>query len=90
MHPFLSTKPTEASKSQKNDSKLALKSSRNKKDLNDVTAALFSVSFSQLPAVKNTKKGAAVMSLGTFVHSNDFTLLSTNRRTANQLTISNL
>ena len=29
-----------------------LKSSRNKKDLNDVTAAPFSVSFSQLPAAK--------------------------------------
>ena len=33
-----------------------LKSSRNKKDLNDVTAALFSVSFSQLPAAKKTLK----------------------------------
>ena len=33
-----------------------LKSSRNKKVLNDVTAALFSVSFSQLPAAKKKKK----------------------------------
>ena len=31
-----------------------LKSSRSKKDLNDVTAAPFSVSFSQLPAAKRT------------------------------------
>ena len=34
-----------------------LKSSRNKKVLNDVTAALFSVSFSQLPAAKKKKNG---------------------------------
>ena len=33
-----------------------LKSSRNKKDLNDVTAALFLVSFSQLPAAKKHRK----------------------------------
>ena len=41
-----------------------VKSSQNKKELNDVTAALFLVSFSQLPAAKNTKNGAAVTSLG--------------------------
>ena len=35
---------------------IKLKSSRNKKDLNDVTAALFLVSFSQLPAAKNIPK----------------------------------
>ena len=41
-----------------NDSSLQmLKSSRNKKVLNDVTAALFSVSFSQLPAAKKKKNG---------------------------------
>ena len=33
---------------------LALKLSRNRKDLNQVTAAPFSVSFSQLPAPKKT------------------------------------
>ena len=33
-----------------------LKSSRNKKNLNDVTAAPFSVSFSQLTAAKKTPK----------------------------------
>ena len=33
-----------------------VKLSQNKKDLNDVTAALFSVSFSQLPAAKKHKK----------------------------------
>ena len=38
-----------------------LKSSRNKKDLNDVTAAPFLVSFSQLPAAKITQNGAAVI-----------------------------
>ena len=42
--------------------------------LNDVTAAPCSVSFSQLPAAKkNTKNGAAVTSLRTFVHSSAFT-----------------
>ena len=41
--------------------------------LNDVTAALFSVSFSQLPAAKNnTENGAAVTSLRTFVRSSNF------------------
>ena len=39
-----------------NDSMQLLKSSRNKKDLNDVTAAPFSVSFSQLPAAKKHRK----------------------------------
>ena len=33
-----------------------LKLSQNKKDLNDITAALFLLSFSQLPAAKNTLK----------------------------------
>ena len=50
-----------------------LKSSRNKKDLNDVTAAPFLMSFSQLPAAKkNTKKGAAVTSLRLFLFRDDF------------------
>ena len=42
-----------------------LKSSRNKMDLNDVTAALFSVSFSQLPTAKKktAENGAALTSL---------------------------
>ena len=35
---------------------IALKSSQNKKDLNDVTAAPFSMSFSQLPAAKKHPK----------------------------------
>ena len=35
---------------------ILLKSSRNKKDLNDITAALFSVSFSQLPVAKKAPK----------------------------------
>ena len=50
-----------------------LKSSRNKKDLNDVTAALFSVSFSQLPAAKkHTENRAAVTSLRSFLFRDDF------------------
>ena len=50
-----------------------LKSSWNKKDLNDVTAAPFSVSFSQLPAAKkSTKKGPAVTSLSSFLFCDDF------------------
>jgi hypothetical protein len=50
-----------------------LKLSRNKKDLNDVTAAPFSVSFSQLPAAKkNTENGAAVMSSRSFLFRDDF------------------
>ena len=48
-----------------------LKSSRNKKDLNDVTAA--PVSSSQLPAAKkHTKNGAAVTSLRSFLFRDDF------------------
>ena len=43
--------------------------------LNDVTAALFLVSFSQLPAVKkDTKNGAAVTSLRTFIRSSAFSI----------------
>ena len=50
-----------------------LKSSQNKKDLNDVTAAPFLVSLSQLPtANKNTDNGAAVTSLGSFLFCDDF------------------
>ena len=42
-------------------------------DLNDVTAAPFLVSFSQLLAVKkDTENGAAVRSLRTFIRSNAF------------------
>ena len=40
--------------------------------LNDVTAGPFSVFSSQLPAAKNTKNGAAVTSLRTFVQRRDF------------------
>ena len=49
-----------------------LKSLRNKKDLNDVTAAQFLVSFSQLPAAKkNTENWAAVTSLrSSLIHDN--------------------
>ena len=39
--------------------KTLLKSSRNKKDLNYVTAARFSVSFSQLPAAKKHQKAGS-------------------------------
>ena len=43
--------------------------------LNDVTAALFLMSFSQLPAVKkDTKNGASVTSLRTSVGSNDLSI----------------
>ena len=50
-----------------------LKLSRNKKDTNDITAAPFSVSFSQLPAAKKTTKdGAAVTSLRSFQFRDDF------------------
>ena len=51
---------------------VALKLSRNKKDLNDITAAPFSVSFSQLPAAKKNKNGAAVTSLRSFLFRDDF------------------
>ena len=45
--------------------------------LNDVTAAPFSVSFSQPPAVKkDTENGAAVTSLRTFGHRSAFRDLS--------------
>ena len=44
-----------------------LQSLRRMNVLNDVTAARFSVSFSQLPATKNHYNGAAVMSLRTFI-----------------------
>ena len=52
-----------------------LKSSRNKKELNDVTAAPFSVSFFQLPAAKKTtENGAAVTSLRSFLFRDDFSI----------------
>ena len=47
--------------------------SRNKKDLNDVTAAPFLVAFSQLKAAKNNKNGTAVTSLRSFLFHDDFT-----------------
>ena len=40
--------------------------------LNDVTAALFSVLFYSWQLRKNTKNGAAVTSIGTFVHRYNF------------------
>ena len=44
--------------------------------LNEFTTAPFSVSFSQLPAVKvNTENGAALMLLRTFIQSNDFSVI---------------
>ena len=47
--------------------------SQNKKDLNDLTAVRFSVSFSQLPAAKkHTKNGAAVLSLRSFLFPDNF------------------
>ena len=50
-----------------------LKSSQNKKDLNEVTAAPFLVSFSQLLAAKqNTQNGAAVTSVRSFIFPDDF------------------
>ena len=49
-----------------------LKSSRNKKGLNDVTAALFLVVFLSYQLQKNTKNGAAVTSLRPFLFRNDF------------------
>ena len=50
-----------------------LKLSRNKKDLNDVTAATFLVSFSQLPAArKNIENGAAVTSLRSIFFRDNF------------------
>ena len=51
---------------------LLLKSSRNKKDLNDITAAQFLVSFSQLPAAKKNENGAAVTLLRPFLFRDDF------------------
>ena len=51
---------------------ILLKSSRNKKDLNDVTAVPFLVSFSQLPAVKKNKNGVAVTLLRSFLFRDDF------------------
>ena len=57
---------------QSNPIQTILKLSRNKKDLNDVTAALFLVSFSQLPAAKNTGNGTAMMSLRSFLFRDDF------------------
>ena len=52
---------------------IALKSSQNKKDLNDVTAAPFLfLFFAAGRREKDTKNGAAVTSLRTFVHCNNF------------------
>ena len=50
-----------------------VKSSRNKKELNEVTAAPFLVSFVQLPpAKKTTENGAAVTLLRSFLFHNNF------------------
>ena len=50
--------------------------SRNKKDLNDITAALFSVGFLLLAAEKTkNKNGEAVTSLRSFLFRDDFTYL---------------
>ena len=51
-----------------------LKLSQNKNDLNDGTATLFLVSFSQLPAAKKkvTENGTAVTSLRSFLFRDDF------------------
>ena len=50
-----------------------VKSSRNKKDLNEVTAAPFLVSFVQLPPAKNpTENKAAVTLLRSFLFRNNF------------------
>ena len=49
-----------------------LKLSRNKKNLNDVTAAPFLVSFFQLPAAKRNTDGAAVTSLRSFLFRDKF------------------
>ena len=52
---------------------IALKSSQNKKDLNDVTAAPFLfLFFAAGRREKDTKNGAAVMSLRMFVRSSTF------------------
>ena len=65
---------------------LQLKSSRNKKGLNDVTAARFSVSFSQLPAAKkNTKNGANVTSLRPCLFRNDFSSFVNTKRSKKQI-----
>ena len=50
---------------------VVLKLLQNKKDLNDVTAAPFLVSFSQLPAAKK-EKTVAVTSLRSFIFHDDF------------------
>ena len=58
---------------------LSLKSSQNKKDLNDVTAAQFLVSFSQLPAANKTiQNGAAGTSLRSFLFREDFSFHKEN------------
>ena len=52
-----------------------LKLLQNKKGLNDVTAAPFSESFSQLPAAKtHTKNGTAVTSLRSFLFRDCFSI----------------
>ena len=58
------------------EKKSTLKLSQNKKNLNDITAAPFSVSFSKLPAAKKTQlKWAAVASLRFFLFRDDFSSL---------------
>ena len=57
---------------------MLLKLSRNKKNLNDVAAAPFMVSFSQLPTAKNTENRATVTSLRSFF---DFMITLTRIKT---------
>ena len=58
------------------DVRTVVKSSRNKKDLNDVTDAPFLVFFSQLPAPKSIENGVAVTSLRSFLFRDNFSNLS--------------
>ena len=59
---------------------MSLKSSRNKKDFDDVIAAPFLVSFSQLPAAKKHRKRAAVTSLRSSLFRDDFSNWSLSRK----------
>ena len=57
-----------------------LKSSRNKKDLNDITAAPFSVLFFAAGSwEKDPENGAAVTSLKSFLFRDDFKILIKGR-----------
>ena len=81
MFQVLGPNNSESIQTNQNFLKLVVKALLHTNILNNVTAAPFSVSFSQLPAVKKKQKknGAVVTLLRTFVHSSAFNIFESRQ-----------